>query len=116
MPQSGDDDELARVQVERHPDAVRVIVVGELDMSNAAAVYEQLAAAAVGDQDLVVDLSGLAFIDSAGIAVLDRLSRRLSQSSTRLRILAPEASVAGRTLALAGMDQVLPMATGETAD
>lgn len=109
MPESGDDHQLARVQVEQGSDAARAMLVGELDMSNADRVYEELIAAAIGCRQLLVDLTGLDFIDSAGIAVLDRLSRALSQGSTQLRIIAPEGSVAGRTLALAGMDRVLPM-------
>jgi anti-sigma B factor antagonist len=117
VPESGGEyAELARVQVEHGPDLVRAMVVGELDMSNADLVFEQLTAAASADHDLIVDLTGLAFIDSAGIAALDRLSRTVAGSHTRLRIVAPAGSVAGRTLALAGMDQVLPMATSEAAD
>jgi len=85
-------------------------VVGELDMSNADDIHQQLRAAASGATALVVDLSGLGFIDSAGIAILDRLHRELATGPTELRISATPDSVAARTLRLAGMDRVLPMA------
>ena len=85
-------------------------VVGELDMSNADDIHQQLRAAASDAARLVVDLSGLGFIDSAGIAVLDRLHRELATGPTELRIAATPDSVAARTLRLAGMDRVLPMA------
>jgi anti-anti-sigma factor len=55
-------------------DSGRLQLSGELDLENAADVLR--AAAALDGSTLVIDLSGLGFIDSSGIAVLLRLRRR----------------------------------------
>jgi ABC-type transporter Mla MlaB component len=113
---------LAEVRIQRDADQTVATVVGELDMSNADEVHQQLRGAAEAGRTLRVDLSGLRFIDSAGIAVLDKLHRGLSspargdqeaperadQPVALLIATAPD-SVAARTLRLAGMDRVLPM-------
>ena len=57
--------------VEERDGAVVVRLAGELDLYNAHAVRDQLLAAAErGPERLVVDLSGLTFIDSTGLGVL----------------------------------------------
>jgi anti-sigma B factor antagonist len=101
---------LAHVEVVAGEDAVVARVTGELDMSNAGTVHAELVRAGAGAARLVVDLAGLTFIDSAGIAALDRLHRDLVAGSAQLQIVAPEGCVALSTLRLAGMDQSLPMA------
>jgi anti-sigma B factor antagonist len=103
-------DELARVGVDRSGEVTRIDLAGELDMSNAAAIFDQLSSASAGESAVQVDLGGLSFIDSAGIALLDRLNRALAGTGTTLRFVAPAGSTAARTLSLTGMDQVLPMA------
>ena len=105
-------DELATIRIERHADRSHAHLAGEIDMSNAGEVYQQLLAVAQSSETLVVDLSELSFIDSAGVAALDRLNRTVT-GATRLHIIAPDSSAPGRTLALAGMDKILPMWTTE---
>ncbi len=109
MPVPEEPTALAEVVVSRGPDRTLVEIVGELDMSNADDVQKQLGKAVEGSDVLVVDLSRLGFIDSAGIAVLDRLHRWLNSSGPTLMIVAAPRSVAGRTLRMAGMDRVLPV-------
>jgi anti-anti-sigma factor len=107
---ASDQSGLVTVQVDRLPDRTVAALVGELDMSNATDVLHRLTEAAVGADRLEVDLSRLQFIDSAGIAALDRLHRVLADGPPdRLTVTAGPQTVAGRTLRLAGMDQVLPM-------
>jgi anti-anti-sigma factor len=85
-------------------DAV-ITVAGELDVSNAhelQTVVRSIAANHAGP--LVFDLSGLRYIDSAGIAVLlDAASRR---GTVRLRD--PSAAVR-RVVELTGLSEVLPL-------
>ncbi|MBN1174095.1 MAG: STAS domain-containing protein [Micromonosporaceae bacterium] len=101
--------ELAAVRVEPEDDGVRAVLNGELDMSNADEIYQRLLTVARDNATLVVDLSDLMFIDSAGVAALDRLART-APNHCGLRIAARPGSIPARTLSLAGMDQVLPMA------
>lgn len=83
-------------------------------MSNAESTCQKLLSAAMeGSTDLLLDLSKLLFLDSAGIAALFRLDRSLAEQGIRFQVLTGAGTVAARTLALAGMDQILPMATVE---
>ena len=47
-----------------------VTLRGELDVADAASVASALAAAAEGARTVIVDLGGLGFIDSSGVAAL----------------------------------------------
>jgi anti-anti-sigma factor len=69
------------------PDTVEVVLSGELDISTLEQAQRQVSAAELGEPALlVVDLSGLAFVDSSGV---------------RLALLADErARAAGRRFAL----------------
>lgn len=110
----GQDEPLLDVRVERRDGRNVAVLTGELDMSNADDVLTRLVGALEDGAGLDVDLAGLAFIDSAGIGMLHRLNRHLLAAAPQvrdsgLRVLAAPDTVAGRTLRLAGMDQVLPL-------
>src|SRR5512146_3120627 len=51
---------------------VVVALRGELDIADAAVVAARLAAVAASEPQIIVDLSGLEFIDSCGVAALAR--------------------------------------------
>jgi anti-anti-sigma factor len=80
----------------RRPDgAVVVTAVGEIDMSNAAAFATALAEAKSDATDdlLVIDLTGVQYLDSAGLAALFPHVDRLRLVATPL--LAPVLTIAG---------------------
>jgi anti-sigma B factor antagonist len=74
-------------------DAVVVALRGELDVADAAAVAAGLAAAAADDQVLVVDLAGLKFIDSSGVAALARARAHARLTGGDLLLAAPQRQV-----------------------
>ena len=51
---------------------VIVALRGELDMADAVSVAAALAAVAAREPEIIVDLAGLEFIDSSGVAALAR--------------------------------------------
>jgi anti-sigma B factor antagonist len=69
-----DDDRGAEVVIDTRSDATGVAIVtvsGDLDISNAATLEQAVASiTAERPERLIFDLSGLRFMDSAGIAVL----------------------------------------------
>ncbi len=69
-----DDEPATTVEIDTHldPTGVRIVILsGELDSSNAASLQERMVAiTAHQPQRLIFDLTGLQFMDSAGIAVL----------------------------------------------
>lgn len=74
---------------EETADGVRIIAAsGELDAAGAPALSRSLNAAIdAGRADLVVDLSGLRFLDSTGLGVLLGAKRRLARTGARLQIV-----------------------------
>lgn len=76
---------------------------GEQDMSTAPGVAEALAAAsAIGDGDVVVDLSEVQFMDSALIAELAR-GRFALQLESRALVLRAPSNFARRLLEMCGL-------------
>jgi anti-anti-sigma factor len=64
-----------------------VVLTGELDMATASDLTEVLGQViAHGPQDVVLDFSGLSFIDSSGIAALVDAQHRLCDQQRRLSI------------------------------
>jgi anti-sigma B factor antagonist len=87
--------------VKRVGDGV-VHVEGELDALTAALLEAELRdAAATAKGDLVVDLTGITFMDSAGINVLVRIYKVLDVESRKL-ILQNPASPVRRALEIGG--------------
>jgi anti-anti-sigma factor len=84
-----------------------VRVKGDIDLSNADAVTTA-AERAVSNRasGLVLDLSGVGFLDSAGLRVVFRLARRLGDRQQRLRLVVPEGARIARLLALSGVGTV----------
>ena len=62
-------------------------------------------------RDCVLDMAGLTFMDSSGIAVIIRTSRRLSALGGRVWIENP-AKQALRVIDASGIDRLVPVATG----
>lgn len=83
-----------------------VTVEGELDAATAPALADALQAAAPGET-ITVDLEGLTFLDSSGIAVLLAAHRRDAVDGTRLRLTRPSEAVS-RVLGICGLLDVLP--------
>jgi anti-sigma B factor antagonist len=86
-------------------------VRGEIDASNAANIGHELADISNRASGLVVDLSGLAYVDSTGIALLYDLHIRLDRRRQTLVVVAPAGSAARRVLELTAFD-----ARAEVAD
>ena len=71
---------LADVRVEREDATVVAVVTGEIDMSNAASIRQQVGESVTpGDDALLLDLSELSFIDSAGLHALIELGTVLGE-------------------------------------
>ena len=70
-----------------------VALRGELDLVDAVAVAAALTAAAVSQPQVIVDLAGLEFIDSSGVAALARGRRQAWQAGGDLVLAAPRREV-----------------------
>ena len=81
-----------------------VLVAGELDVATVQRVEDELRAIEATDvEQIILDLSGLTFMDSSGVHLIARAAARCTISATRLR-LRPGPPHVQRVLALAGAD------------
>jgi anti-anti-sigma factor len=82
----------------------------DIDMGNAASLYREMLDGISHDAiGLVVDLSEVGHIDSAGIRMLHNLAGRLAQRRLELRVVVPDGSSVRRVLELSCFDAHLPM-------
>jgi anti-anti-sigma factor len=82
---------------------------GELDLATATLHESQLERAAEEAPQLIVDLSELSFIDTAGIALLFRVTRRYLGEGRQVAFVARTGSVARRVLELVVLPTYVPV-------
>lgn len=85
-----------------------VRLVGEADVTTAVLGEALSAEAAKKPRSLLVDMSGLTFIDSAALHEIVRVHRRLRADGGLLALISPSPAVA-RVLELSALDQVIPV-------
>jgi anti-sigma B factor antagonist len=95
---------LANLRSEQRDGIVVAHLEGEVDMSNADQLKSALVRGMTNEVfGLVLDLSALEYIDSAGIHILLELREQLKNRGQALRLVVPAGSVVGRTLEIAGV-------------
>ena len=94
------------------PGEVRVAHLrGELDLSNTADLADALTAAAEeAELGLVLEMSLLRHIDSAGVRLLFELRRRLGRNRQHLALAVPPDSRIREVLEMAAVHQAVPVA------
>ncbi len=103
--------QLADVEFDSNDRTVVARVTGELDLSNAESLGVALLDSMSNDgRRLVVDLSGVAYLDSAGIRLIYQLRERLQGRGQSLRLVIPADSPSHDALRLAGVAQHVAMA------
>ncbi|MDT0353115.1 STAS domain-containing protein [Pseudonocardia charpentierae] len=100
------------VEVERCGDTVRITITGEVDLANAAVAEQQILAAITGEPAAVtLDLTGLRYIDSAGLWVLYRLGTHLKALQIAGELLIPGDGPVRRMVETAGVAAAIPVRT-----
>jgi anti-sigma B factor antagonist len=108
------DTDIVRIQIAGDAVASRLIAVGEVDASSAPALRARLDELLDrGVTDLTVDLTGVTFLDSAGLCVLAAAHRRAVRSDVRLHVLATSRAVI-RPMQITGLYDLLDVASGES--
>lgn len=88
---------------------VRVAARGELDLAGAGRLEEALQAARAGRVPVVLDLSGLDFMDSTGVRLLLQAADTARAEGPPLRVVRPRAGDACRALEETGVMALLPV-------
>jgi anti-anti-sigma factor len=101
--------ELARLEMSGD-DVVVARISGEIDLSNAAQLGEELGArvpnSALG---LVIDLTATDYLDSSGVHLVFDLAERLQTRQQQLRIVVPEGAPIRRVLRIVELDGAVPV-------
>ena len=110
-------DPLAELSFETAGNVIVGRVAGEIESVNAEEMSTALAGRLTSDRaGLVIDLSRVTYLDSAGIELLFDLARRLRTHRQRLRLVVPVDSPMRRVLELCDIDRAAPIdATVEAA-
>jgi anti-anti-sigma factor len=83
-------------------------VAGEIDLSNAGAIRSSLVREMSNDLlGLVLDLTDLTYLDSAGIRVIYELREDLGTRGQEMRLVVPEGSLVSTTLELVDASSVV---------
>lgn len=103
----------ADIAVESRDGWIVALLSGEVDMTNAYSVREALTGPIANDSvGLVVDLSGVRYLDSAGIELIFEVAGMLANRRQELRLALPPDSPLRRSLVLTGVDAVAPLHAG----
>lgn len=99
-----------QVCVERGTDTVTVHVTGEIDIVNGTDVTAGLRSAAELEPrpaSVVVDLTGVPFLDSSALGALLDAGRRLRERDIAFRVVIPGGAPTRRVVELVGLVEVL---------
>jgi anti-sigma B factor antagonist len=95
---------LADVDISVQETVVIARLAGEIDLSNARGLEEAIASSTPNHaMTVVVDLSALDYIDSAGIQLIYQLREQLSTRGQVLKLVIPPTSPAADALRMAGV-------------
>ena len=104
--------ELVEVQIEQREgdDVVVARLTGELDIAGADSTGQRIAEAVPSSaRGVVVDMSGLEFIDSSGVSMLFALARRVGSRRQELRVVAPAGRPVARVLEIVEFNRAAPI-------
>jgi len=102
--------DLVGLEIEQRGEVIVARVTGELDIAGASSTGESIGEAVpTSARALVVDCTGLEFIDSSGIAMLFGLARRLGSRRQELRVVARGGEPVSRVLEIVEFDRAAPV-------
>jgi anti-anti-sigma factor len=102
--------DLTQVEIEERDDVVVARLTGELDISVAQKTGDRIAAAVPSSaRGVVVDMSGLDFMDSSGVSMLFALARRVGSHRQQLVVVAPTGRPVSRVLQIVEFDRAAPV-------
>jgi len=107
--------DLVTIDVSISDSVARISAVGEIDSTSAPVLRERLEDVLAGDvQQLVVDLVGVTFLDSAGLCVLAAAHRKAATQGIGMQVLAASRAVI-RPLQITGLWSLLGATQVEAA-
>lgn len=107
--------DIYRLSLTENPDGEVVArVEGEIDMATAPAVGSKVAKS-IDEGPVVLDMTRVEFIDSAGIRMMVEMARRAEDRGHKLRLVAPRGCIVHRMVELTGIERLFVMSPGAAA-
>lgn len=102
----------ARMEIREHAQGANLVMSleGELDISTVPLLERQVAAIGERPTTLILDLSGLTFMDSSGLRLLIQLNERAQREAWKLSLVPSRHEAANLVLRITGADSALPFA------
>jgi anti-anti-sigma factor len=98
-------DELATLRVRERGGIVMAVVEGEIDLSNAPSLLVELASSVPNTaRGLLLDMTGLEFLDSSGVHMLYDVADRLMTRQQRLAVVIEVDAPPRRAIELSGTE------------
>jgi anti-anti-sigma factor len=92
-------------------DRPQVVVRGPIDLCTVTELHRRLQEAGRGGAlPLVIDLSGVNYLASAGVQLLYQLAEQMAADGRRLQLVAPDGTAAHQVLALTALNQLTDVA------
>jgi len=103
---------LARVGYERRGRALIVSIDGEIDLSNAEQIRDEVSAALPRDgAGIVLDLTLTTYLDSSGVRLLFELAQRLQDRRQQLVLVVTHEALVRRVILLTHLDEAVSLHT-----
>ena len=99
---------ILEVETRRGEGLAQLVLRGELDLSTVKKVEDELAALEAGEKVVVLDLSGLTFLDSTGLRLMVTADQRAQKDGRRLVIVKGPETVQ-RVFSITKLDETLEM-------
>lgn len=87
-----------------------IVFDGELDLATVLAYTAQIHRAAQAESNLVLDLSGLTHIGTAGVSMIIREGRKIAEQGRSVILVAPQRSTARLVLEVLQLRTLFPIA------
>jgi anti-anti-sigma factor len=102
--------ELARLEFSERDEVVVARLSGEVDLSNATDVGDQMTASVPNSAlGLVLDLTATEYLDSSGVHLVFELAERLRRRQQQLRVVVPAGAPIRRVLRIVELDDSVPV-------
>jgi anti-anti-sigma factor len=100
----------ARITLDVRDEFVVAGIHGEIDLFNVRSISDSLVDATSNVvKALLLDLSSVTYLDSAGLKLLFELARRLEPRRQRMGVVVPEGSLIGRIVRLSNIAEIIPV-------
>jgi anti-anti-sigma factor len=101
---------LANLDVASRDGILIVAVAGEIDLSNADEIRDQVVAKIGTAHDRVaLDLTGTTYLDSTGVRLLFDLATRMQDRRRRLALVVTDRAIVRRVIVLTKLDEAVPV-------